>query len=373
MNPIAIPASPAAARALARALREESPSAFLTLALTLEAQSPEAWLEPLSGALESEGSIQEAFPIPDFSLALDADPEEFEPSERCLALALCLCPALWRLGAEFGSEDSERARELFSRLCERMLADDRWRDELARQALGGGLWSSSPRARLSVSELPEGMSLREAELSVSFWRQARLLRLLDPYAAVIEPEFEEDEPVSAFELLLLAPGCPPREEEALWALGLLGGEPGLRQGLGPLWAHRLAEIAAETLNAPALELASPLLTRDDLLARALWPALAEACALSSEFIENAELSAEFEESHPGRSERLRSEALDEILQAARRCAAAAAPCGRPSAPELAEFPAWLQPPVQAAAGLAEPEAEPPKASARVISHDFRKK
>lgn len=374
MKTASIPLAPAAARALARALSERGASDFLRLAEELSQTQPQAFLEPLSASLSREPAIEAAFPEADFSLALDLDPEaDYEPPERSLGLAVCLCPALWRLGAEFGSDEGERARSLFSRLCQTQLDQEPLRGELIRQGLGGALWSSTPRARLELTgEAPEGLEPELAEASISFWRQSRLLGMLDPYAKDIEPEFEEDDPLSAFELILLASGCPPREEEARWSLRALGGASGIQSGLGPLWAPQLAQIAAETLNAPALELASPGLSPNDLLARQIWPALAEAAELSCEFIEEASASEGLREESPSRVERLRSEALAEIIEACRRCCLAAAPCGAPLESEIGQFPPRLQEAARLAAFSA-PDAPPRSAGAQVIAHDFRKK
>lgn len=376
MKTAIIPQSPALARALARALRDQGPLSFLSLAEELSLAQPQAFLESLSPNVTREPAVKEAFPDVDFSLSLDADPEEdVEPVERSLGLAVCLSPALWRLGADFGSADGERARDLFSRLGQAQLQTDPLRSEFLREALGGALWSSTPRARLTLSgTAPKELDQNASELSVSFWRQVRTLRMIDPCARDIHPYYEEDDLISGVELALLAVGCPPKEEEAAWLLKSLGGRDALQKGWGGFWAQHLAEVAAETLNAPALELAAPELTRlgrDDRLARALWPALAEASALSWEFIEEASFERGPFDERPEQTERARAEAFLEITEACRRCCQAAAPCGPPSALEISDFPERLRSVAQSIVS-ADPE-KPPFSEARVIAHDFRKK
>lgn len=372
MKPHAFPTSPVHARSLARLLCEGQPEAFLDAAQALLRDSPESFLFEPDPELLRQAPLSEAFPPNDFSLALDFDSElddDLEPPS-CLGTLICLSPSMWAFGSDFGSETGERARDFFSQLCVFLLAAEPSRSSLLRQGLGGALWSSSPEVVIETPQdtlaLP-GMDAQTAAIEVSLWRQRRLLRLVNLHQRDIEPLWEEDDPVTAFELALFAPGCPPMEAESEWLLGALGDEASWREGMGDKWARKMAQLACETLNAQALERCAPHLGPDDLLARQAWPCLAEACEASWEFIHGESAGEALDAESDARAAALRSDALAEILEACHRCAAALSQAGPPTPAEIALFPSAAR---EIAERFAPAPAPPAQATAKVIQGNF---
>lgn len=343
------------ARHIARLLSEGDTPLVLQEIEHLLHEQPELLLHRISDDILESPLFEEVFPSLKYSVTIESDLEESPKEPRgCLALLLCLSPYVWSMGTDFSTPLGEAARDTYSELCRLQLTEEPFRSELLRQVLGGALWSSSPSvevmAELNGTEL-SGTALENASplanfelsnpsLDISYWRQARLLRLTPLFQKNIQPLPPDEDPSRAFDLALFAAGCPPEENNALWIIDHLGNEAAWATVLGDHWARQLALTAADTLCAPLLERCSAHLQGpDDLLARQGWAKIADASQSAFDYFQTPAMSLDAVDPELEILNRsLMEEAIDSVIAATRRCAAALMPAGLPTAQELLLFP-----------------------------------